>query len=102
VIGGEGGGEDRSHPEHTVLCPGLFEDFAKAHQGNLRRINHAIDRLDSQVAQVSHGNGGIGHLRAAEPPGPHPGDEVAQHCHQFVQALQVRVVDSRCHQTTLT
>ena len=65
MIGGQRGGHDGPYAEQAVDCPGTLDDAAKAHKRNLRRKDHAIDRLDTVLAETGDGQARFAELAAA-------------------------------------
>ena len=73
--------------------------LAETHHRDLRRVDHPEYRVDALVAQVGHGDGGIGHLRTAQRERPGAGHQIGEVGHQLVELLVGDVVDRRSHQT---
>ena len=56
-------------------------------------VDHAVHLLDALVAEVGHGDRGIGHLGAPQPPGAGALDEVAKRAMSSSRVMRVGVVD---------
>jgi hypothetical protein len=69
VVPGESGAHHRTHIEHSVLGPRLFDDLSEPDESDLRRVDDSIDRLDPEVPEVGDDRGGVGELRASKLPG---------------------------------
>ncbi len=102
VVAGQGGVDEGMDGEHAVDGHGAVGDAPEADDGDLGRDDDRESGLHPPVAEVGHGDGRVRHLRAAEAPGPGPGDEVDQGGHGLVEAQAVGVVDRRCHQPSLS
>ena len=93
VVGGQRGDHHRPDAQQAVDRPRPLGDAAEADERDLGRVDHPVHRLDPLVAEVGHGDRGVGQLRAAQPPGTGPGDQVTQLGHQLAGIQVVGVVD---------
>lgn len=60
VVPGQRRTHNRPDSEHPILRPRRVDDLAEPNQRHLRRIDYAVNGLNSEIAQVRDGYGTIG------------------------------------------
>src|SRR3990167_3162795 len=82
------GSKTRRHRWHdakgAVCHPRHLTNSAETDQGDLRRVDHAVDGVHALVAQIGDGQGRVRHLGAAQRSGAGPPDQVSEFAHELI------------------
>ena len=101
VVTGEGGLYDLSYRQRIALGPGRVGDAAQSYNGNLGRVDDAVDAFYAEIAQVGNADGLLRHFRAPQFAGAGSGDEIVQCAHGLIQIHLLCIKQSGGNQTTL-
>src|ERR1039458_9682267 len=100
VVRGEGSSDGRSGAEQPTLSPRPFGDLSETDESYLGRVDHPEDLIHAEIPEVRDRDGGIAHLRAAQPTGAGPRHHITQRHHELTEPECGRVVDGRCNDPT--
>ena len=74
MVTGQRGLQDWAYAEQSVFRPWLFCDAAEPEDGDLRRVDHAKDGFDPEVAETCDCDGAFTEFRTAQATVAGPGD----------------------------